>query len=137
VARFDIPKILRPLVLRDYAPEMGEAVIQVWVNLPGKVIEQHDRLNDEIDLLRPKIADEKATDESRKEAASRLVAVGNKMIAWHGEIWSQGPEGTRWTEEEIDELISTTRETDPMLWPWLMRRTNELIQEHRRRLKKG
>jgi len=137
VAKFDIPKILRPLALKDYAPEMGEAVVQVWVNLPGKLIEQHDRLNDEVDLLRPKIANEKATDESRKEAALRLVAIGKEMIAWHAEIWSQGPEETRWTEEEVDELISSTRERDPQLWPWLMMRTKELIQEHRRRLKKG
>lgn len=137
MAKFDIPKILRPLALKDYAPEMGEAVVQVWVNLPGKLIEQHDRLNDEVDLLRPKIANEKATDESRKEAALRLVAIGKEMIAWHAEIWSQGPEETRWTEEEVDELISSTRERDPQLWPWLMMRTKELIQEHRRRLKKG
>ena len=42
--KFDIPRIVRPLALAEYAPEMGETCIQVWVNPPRRLIEEHDGL---------------------------------------------------------------------------------------------
>jgi hypothetical protein len=36
--KFQVPRIVRPIRLAEYAPEMGEAMIEVWVNPPRKIM---------------------------------------------------------------------------------------------------
>ncbi len=142
MSRLAIPKILRPLALKDYAPEFGEAVIQIWANPPRDLWLKHNPLVQEARslqkrLLEPEDPDAIKDPEEAKAAAERLVELGREVQAWYSEIWSQGPEATRWTPAEIEELVSGTQDTDPKLWMWLSGRTLELIAQHRYEAKKG
>ncbi len=102
MSRLAIPKILRPLALKDYAPEFGEAVIQIWANPPRDLWLKHNPLVQEARslqkrLLEPEDPDAIKDPEEAKAAAERLVELGREVQAWYSEIWSQGPAATRWT----------------------------------------
>jgi len=149
--KFNIPKVVRVLSMADYAPEMAEAVIHVWVNPPREKVKVY------YDLLADALVAQKAIAEGTKKiqeleekgepvedvradvnnSVERLTVAGNQIVAWMAEIWSQGsdPE-SRWTVEEIDRLIKDSRDTDPQLWAWLTARTRDLIIEHRSKQKK-
>jgi len=135
--KIEIPRITRPLDFAEYAPEMAGAVIHVWVNPSRKLLDEHDALIDEAEKLRGQMAEGKASEEEQARIAQRLVAIGHEIVAWHAEIWSQGPVELHWTADEIKELIQSSRETDPKLWEWLGGRTIALITEHRFARKKG
>lgn len=107
--RFQIPRLVRPLPLAEYAPELGAVTVFVWVNPPGEFLNRREGL-DEVGLY-----------------------------AWIAEMWSQGQDpGTHWTADDVRALVSgDITDTDPGLWRWLMRRTWELIAEHRAQAKKA
>lgn len=106
--QIQIPRLVQPLPLADYAPELGAVTIFVWVNPPIEFLRRRETLTDD------------------------------EIDAWWVELWSQGSDpGTRWTAEDLQRLITETSSTDPGLWPWLARRTWELIGEHRAAAKKG
>ena len=111
--RIQIPKILHPINLSEYAVEFGDAQIQVWVNPPIRLLAELDAL---------------------------MEAVGagefSRLFQWLSEIWSQGPEESHWTVEEIRQLFEESQESDPALFIWLYQRTLESITEHREVRKK-
>ena len=109
--KLEIPKVVKPIELSELAPEFGEARIWVWVNLTVKLLEEYNA------MLRKELSDE-------------------QIKAWFAEVWSQGEEGTRWTVEEVAELIKNSLENDPVLWGWLTKRTGELIREHQAKKKR-
>jgi hypothetical protein len=109
--KLEIPKVVKPIELSELAPEFGEAKIYVWVNLTVKMLEEY------IAMVQKKLSDE-------------------QIEAWFSQVWSQGEEGTRWTVEEVDELIKNSLENDPVLWVWLTKRTGELIREHQAKKKR-
>jgi len=140
MGRLQVPKIVRPLALKDYAEEFGQEVIHVWLNPPRELWLKYDPLVDEAGKIRKRLSDrEKPLETVEAEAAvKRLGEIGGEIQAWYAEIWSQGPdEKSRWTTGEIEELISGTMKTDPALWPWLTGRTLVMILEHRNLAKKG
>lgn len=50
-------------------------------------------------------------------------------------LWSQGLE--TWSVEDIRILAESSADTDPALLPWMVRRTLQLIAEHRKSVKKN
>ena len=111
--KFEIPKIHVELRLSDYAPEFGDAVIQVRVNPPRSLIEEWGRL---IELAKVPDAD-----------ASEINQGMNNVIA---QLWG-------WPTEDVTELENASLETDPALMRWLVRKTWELIMLHRAAIKKN
>ena len=134
--RLEVPKIVRPLALRAYVEEFGEDVIHVWVNPPRDLWRKYDSLMEGVGVVRAELKPDLGEEEVRMIVA-RLSELGHEIQAWYAEIWSQGPVGTTWKPEEVDELIAGVQDTDPALWPWLSQRTLDLIVEHRNRSKKG
>ena len=78
--KINIPKIVRPLDLKDYAPEMNGAIIQVWVN-PTRAFTQ--RFND----IRADDAD--------------------LFSDWYAELFSQGGPDSLWTGDELNQVFES------------------------------
>jgi hypothetical protein len=101
-----IPNIVKPIALKDYADEFGEAVIWVWVN-PTRA-------------LRTVLLDKIVLGESTED----------ELYAWFAEIWSQGTEDTRFTPDDVLVMSNNCMGQDPQLWIWLVSKTFGLIAEH-------
>lgn len=133
--KFKIPKIVKTLDLRRYAPEM-DVELHVWVNPPRVKMVELSVLESSVTTLLEQL-DGKPDDELAKTLAGEIEAIGLQMMAWYQEMWSQGPEETRWSAEEVTALVDHSRETDPRLWAWLTGMTRAMISEHRGTVKKG
>lgn len=137
--KFNIPKVLKPIFMREYAPEYGDgpgSVVWAWVNPPRAKLEELDTLLAETaTVTRLAMAKGPKTDLSDKDAlAARLIELSQQVKAWYAENWSQGEPETHWTAEEIQAIAEL--DSDPALWPWLSAMTRTLIGEHRDRKKK-
>jgi hypothetical protein len=119
--KLDIPKIVRPVDLGDYAEEMRGKLIYVWVNSPVALLQEYFTLQDSI-----------RTGEEEKVLESQAARM-REILA---ELLSQGPQELRWTVDEVGELISTA-DTDPLLYPWVVNSIFEQIGQHRVRQKKA
>jgi hypothetical protein len=109
--RFNVPHITRPLQLAEYAPEYGDASIQVWVNPPrAQVMEYYS-------LFREARA---------PDAIEHVDALDKRLTAWLLAEW-----GADWTAAEIEELKAGLMDTDPQMWGWLVGSTMRMIMEHR------
>ena len=129
--RIHIPKIIRPLPLREYAPELVETSLHVWANPP------RDMLARRYELMRLSAqAQEQLGGEGDAQAAKTLEQVGEELIAWYAEVWSQGDPSTHISPDDIRAMIAELNDTDPGLWSWMTVRTLELIAEHRTGQKK-
>jgi hypothetical protein len=104
--RLNFPKVERPILLSDYAPEFGEQEIKVWVNPPVA------RMTEFIEVLQ----NEQTKDD---EVFERLAY-----------FWVD------WTAEEIKEIYTHCRENEPGLWSYLVNRTLEVALEYRSAVKK-
>ena len=107
-----IPNIVKPIALKDFTegkgfpPEFDNAVIWVWVN-PRRELRQ---------TFVSVILKGDATDE--------------QIGSWFSEMWSQGPDDTHFTAEEVVTLATACAEYEPGLWNWLVKQTNDLVIEH-------
>lgn len=177
--KFQIPAIVKPIALCEYAPEYGERKIYVWVNPPKRLMDAHDDVVRDIDQVRGKIRRKLAElvleaesappapvdggEESplRPTATSPISENGNgggnavpdlkalladetaemertadRLVDVFAELWSAGGE-PHFTADEVRELVLETAESDPQLWPWLRDQSIDLIQEHRKKIKKN
>jgi hypothetical protein len=105
--RFEFPKVTKEIRLAEYEPAMGEAAIQVWVNVPRPLIE-------------------------RMAPATIKGASNDEIDSILQELW--GAED--WPVEDIEALWRHCQDNDPQLWMWLIKRTWELVYEYRRDSKK-
>lgn len=128
--KFEIPRITRALNLAEYAPEWQSLAIHVWVNPPMKLLQEYDQA---LATARQAIKDGLVEGYSAEEAILKVASDLKRIFA---ELWSQGPEDTHWTPEEVEQLVAETAETDPGLWLWLRNRSIELIKAHRQQIKK-
>jgi len=113
-----LPKIVRVIRLSDYAPEFGEAAIHVWLNPPRSFLRKLEELRSGL-------------------AAEPSEATMTEWYGWIAEVWSQGPEGTRWTVDEVKLMAERCADTDPGLMNHLVTTTLEMIFEHRRAAQKN
>lgn len=112
--KIEVPKVLKPLRLSEYAEAFGERAVMVWVNPPvGEILEFID------------ISKQTTAEEEQVKRALEIIA------NW----WSQGNE--RWNVEDLIALAKETAPTDPLLWPWMRNRTVAMIFDHRRMEKKS
>lgn len=149
--KVSIQKVLVPLPLREYAEaykDAGDPVVQVWVNIPREMLKQRDELDQEYTklyfqaqtlpgMVKPLLAKAKNDKEreriingneaAQKEVQQKLEDYKLRSHAWFSELWSQGPEDTRWPVEDILAL----EEQDHMLLGWMADRTRELLKTRR------
>lgn len=129
--KFEIPRITREIDLADYAPEWQALKVHVWVNPPLRLLHEYDQaLKDVVGAIKDNQVEGYSAENAIQKAADDLKRI-------FSELWSQGPEETRWTQEEVQQLVEETQETDPGLWIWLRNRSIELIKNHRQQIKKG
>lgn len=113
-----LPKLVRVIRLSDYAPEFGEAAISVWVNPPREFLRK-------LEELRARLA------------AEPTDATVTEWYGWISKAWSQGPEGTHWTVDEVKLLAERCIDTDPALMSHLVTTTLQMIFEHRETARKN
>lgn len=128
--KFEIPKITRAIDLVEYAPEWASLQIHVWVNPPLRLLQEHDQVLSDV---RQAVKDNQVEGHS---AQSSIEKAADDLARIFSELWSQGPEETHWSAEEVVKLVEETRETDPQLWYWLRDKSIEAIREHRTQIKK-
>lgn len=152
--KIEIQKVIVKVPLAEYAESYqaaGDPMLHVWVNIPRALLQKRDDLDQEyvrlyFDLemeskeFREKY--EQAEDRERlvKQNEKQQQAIQEKLEdykqrshAWFAELWSQGPEGTRWPLEDIIELENS----DHMLLGWMVDRTRELLRTRRLDQKNG
>jgi hypothetical protein len=153
--KIDIQKIVRPVRLGDYAPEYGGQLLHVWVNPPRQMRLDYQQIADELSQASKELelivksamdAQEagKSTPESEEEVAGlvsdygeRLEELARRLYAWFAVMWSQaGDEDTRWTTDDVVELVEACLDADPALWAWIQDEHWRLVREHREGLKK-
>ena len=154
--KITIPKVLIPVHLGEYAPELQGKFLHVWVNMPREKLQEYDDL---ITSLQEKsLAEAQRTLESSGQTSNverqksegigkvfdqlkaminrkrdrKVDAVDVKLLQWYAEMWSQGPEEERWSVEELQELEAQ----DPAFLSWCIARSWTERSEHIQRKKK-
>lgn len=129
--KLKIEKILKPLELKDYAPEYGDASLMVWINPPRAMREKLNELYAEFrqkTLKQSKREVEVSQDKSvlKKELDEYKAFIkdwNHRVQEWYVQIWSQGVADTHWSVEELEEID----QADPKLMAWMLTRTQELL----------
>lgn len=132
-----IPKIIRPVPLADYAPELGAAAVWVWVNPPSSRLAQFYEARRVADALRPALARAIETQDADTFGRVRqeLHQVGLEMGGVLSELWSQHSDAA--THLSVQAVLDlAVSDTDPGLYPWLLERSLALITAHQDRSKK-
>lgn len=149
--KIDIQKVIVQVPLSEYAKdykEAGNPFVHVWVNIPRAMLVKRDeldteymRLMTEVDMAKKEFRERFNATKSKNER-ERLLRNNQKWegeqqakiedyttrnYAWFVELWSQGPEDTHWTVDELRALA----ETDHLLLGWLADRTRELLSTRR------
>ncbi len=152
-----IPKVIVPVELSEYHAELAGQKLYVWINPPmAKLQAYNDLVNSleqqELEAARQAMFPEKENDAKPEQSQSSLLkafhSVGGwlrfrkmqspeglnpRLLEWYAEIWSQGPDGTHWT---VDELRMSEIE-DPAFLSWMIAQTWRMRAEHIERKKKA
>lgn len=139
--KFDIPRIVRAVPLRDYAPEYGEHVIWMWVNPPRAKRQAFAGIAAQWKLLQKRLTDlgaETGAGDSEELTAlvETLIEQGRLLYAWWAEMWSQGDDpDTHWTAEEVQEMAEAALDSDMGLWEYMQDASLEAVQAYREQKK--
>ncbi len=106
-----LPRLVRSFSISEYAPEIADEKIYVWVNPPISAL---------LSLMESFGAYVQSGDEQLNPYLEKLSA-----------ILSQGAEGTGWNADELMEMVKETADTDPQFWIWFNNRVLQEIKEHR------
>jgi hypothetical protein len=149
--KINIPKVVIPVPMSEYAPELQGNALHVWVNPPMQILQAYRQLLStlqahELESARqmleiPATKEERsplmrAYDQAlhwinrRKEEKTEGVSVD--LLEWYANIWSQGPADTQWTVEEL----RTLEESDPAFLSWMIAQTWKARGEHMEQKKK-
>lgn len=139
--KLTVPKLIRPIALTDYAPELthddgSPAVVQAWVNPPQALLTRHAELTTRGRAALARVQDAKDNPAAAAEVVAEISAVGAGLSDLFAELWSQHDDAsTHWTPAEVTELANS--EANPALYGWLTGRTITLIREYRSGLRKN
>lgn len=138
--QINIPRIVRPVRLSDYAPEYGEQVIWMWVNPPRELRLEFQNAALELDQVRDSLrqmAPDEADPDIVAQHVKRVEELGQELYAWYAHIWSQHEDETsHFTADEVQELAALCLDSDPALWEFIQERALGLLKEHREGQKK-
>ena len=115
-----------------YSQEYASFLAGLRIPPPDEPIEETKKETKQEKALR--LEQERLELAGRQERLDEFLKTWNvRVYAWYAELWSQGPQGTTWTVEELAELD----QTNPKLLAWLIGRSKELLDEYRGAEKKG
>ena len=92
-----LPRLVRSFSISEYAPEIADEKIYVWVNPPISAL---------LSLMESFGAYVQSGDEQLNPYLEKLSA-----------ILSQGAEGTGWNADELMEMVKETADTEPTSRP--------------------
>lgn len=118
--KIEIPRVVVPVDMSEYAPELAGQYLHVWVNPPLDKLGEHLMLAAQATL-------------SPTSAPSPDKRGEDQLLEWYVEVWSQGPEPTHWTLEEIHDI----QQQDPAFLVWMIQATTTARREHLERKKKN
>lgn len=160
--KINIPKVVLPVPLNQYATELQGQNLFVWVNPPKNKLQEYDNLvtalqTRELETAkRTLLPDEEKAEGGRQnteggkqktvlartfeqlfhglkvKSEMKADGVDEKLLSWYAEMWSQGAEDTRWTVGELKEL----EQSDPAFLSWMITATWTARTEHLQRKKK-
>ncbi len=150
-----IPKLIKPLDLSEYMPELKGQLIHVWVDPPRKIFQEYDMLVIEAEIEAAKEIDAdievKPADASaetgtlaslksnlnkllsfrQKRVQSRASGTDKRILQWYSVIWSQRQDAVVSAED-----IAKLEDENPAFFGWLIEQTWQMIRENRERNKK-
>jgi hypothetical protein len=135
---------VQPLTLGDYADEMKDMTLFVWVNPPRALRTARAEMLAELSgMIRAVSSEAKAKAPAGKGLLAGALAyfkkdaqpkgyaqVQMKLHGWLAEILSQGEE--QYTAQEIAEMA----DADIVLYEWILRRVIEMMEQFRAEKKK-
>ena len=149
--KIQIPKVVIPVNMGEYAPELQGKDLFVWVNPPKQKIAEYNDLvtvlqTKELQAARETLLPEavdvsKANGKSalvrtfdqlshwltiKKNSSQRADEIDQQLLDWYAEIWSQGPTDMQWTVDELRTLESQ----DPAFLSWMIAQTWKVRAEH-------
>lgn len=144
--KFEIPKIVKKLMLADYAKEFGDQYLEVWVNPTKELNDLHDQnVTDffkavEKDSLlkskKPKKGKKAVSfdadaefQKQRQSIQQEIDAVNGRTMQWYASILSQGEK--KISADEFKEILAGAHEMDPAFELWLCEKIISMIVDHR------
>ena len=132
--KINIPRVVRPVRLSDYAPEFGEQTIEMWVNPPREKRLAFASITAEYKVIQDQLNAAEEGDDTTAQV-ERIVELAGELHAWYAEMWSQGED--EWTAEDVGELVKVALDTDPGLWDFVQESSLDAMQAYRRQKKAG
>lgn len=121
--KLEIPKIYKKLMFSEYAPEFGDASLDIWVNPPAELFGKW--LND-TRKLRALIEESKGKE---KDFTSQFEAITDEVFTFYAAILHE--EGKPLAVEDVKKLFEAAASTDPLFPNWVVDRMVDAILEHR------
>lgn len=152
--KINIPKVIVPVELNGYAAELAGQFLQVWVNPPQEKLKAYDALVTDLqqqELTRARKILLPEQEPARKKASvfapifaqvehwlkvkkeEKPQGLDTKMLEWYAEIWSQGPQDSQWSVEEL----RTLEAQDPTFLSWMIAQTWKTRTAHIENKKKS
>lgn len=139
--KLNLPKLIRPIPLAEYAPEMEfqedgktPAIVYAWINPPAPLLARFDELRASGAAALEKIKG--AAPEAVAAASGAFDEIAAGIHAVYAELWSQqADQATHWTVQDVRALANNSE--NPTLYSWLTGRTLQMIREHRSGLRKN
>lgn len=144
--KINIPKVIVPVSMAEYAPELAGKALQVWVNPPKQLLQAYDDLltslqASELESAR-KMLEMPAQEEKRsplwkafdqaahwvqRKKETKQEGVSQALLEWYANLWSQGHDAeTHWTVEEL----RTLEQEDPTFLSWMIAQTWQARKAH-------
>lgn len=157
--KIQIPKVVLAVSIVEYAAELEGKYLHVWVNPPKAKLQEYDELvrqlqARELESARQTLLPDGPTGSNGADALKgqtilartfdqvahwlkirqreKPEGIDRALLEWYAEIWSQGPQDTQWTVEEL----RTLEEQDPAFLSWMIAQTWKTRAEHVERKKK-
>lgn len=143
-----IPKLVVTVDFGEYAPELAGQSLHVWINPPMATLAQY---NDLVVAMQERDLDEAAKNMGAAPVNEKASLIGHirslvrlksrlpgvyqtdkGLLEWYAHLWSQGPQETRWTADELRRIEAK----DPSFLAWMIERTWQKRAEHIERKKK-
>lgn len=154
--KINIPKVIVPVNMVAYAPELDGQFLHVWVNPPLEKLNYYNDLLTELQsrelqqaeqVLFPNVPEAPAAAKVKSPVAAAInqlkhwvvskkdkpaEGLAQELLEWYAEMWSQGPEHTHWSTDEL----RTLEAQDPTFLSWMISQTWHKRSEHIERKKK-
>ncbi len=125
--KFEIPKIFKKLKFSDYAPEFGDASLDIWVNPPAEL---YGKWVSNVKKLMTLIEESKGKE---KDFEAQFEVLNNELFTFYAAILHD--EGKPLAFQSVKEMFDTAMSTDPKFPNWVVVNILVAIHAHREQRK--